>query len=366
MRRAPSSATLVNRNLRNAIQSNWPATLEIALPAIERRTSQYSQSEVSYMKVHLIAAASFALIVASPAFASGKCTSAAKSKWQPRSSRAAIEGRTAILSARSRSKAAVTRSMLSTRRASARTWLTTRRRSKSSTMPKRARIEPSRRVAAPEGDGTGLGCLRSGVPLVARAERRSRLDHGGGMGQGARGGRICRRSACRRADRMGLLGIPLRAFRAIRSSPASVVDYLKAIAAGTERRYLGHNPAGAAMILVLLAGMAGTATTGWLLTTDTFWGSATDGALAFRARERRPHSGSARMSRASRSRAGAIARTSFARWSPASSARRDRRTSPDVNRHDDVCRRTVTFRPGRLSDTLSTRAHAVRRSPPRG
>jgi hypothetical protein len=36
------------------------------------------------MKVHLIAAASCALIVASPAFASGKCTSAAKSKWQPK------------------------------------------------------------------------------------------------------------------------------------------------------------------------------------------------------------------------------------------------------------------------------------------
>ncbi len=36
------------------------------------------------MKVHLITAVSFALIVASPAFANGKCASAAKSKWQPK------------------------------------------------------------------------------------------------------------------------------------------------------------------------------------------------------------------------------------------------------------------------------------------
>ena len=36
------------------------------------------------MKVHLITAASFASIVASPAFANGKCASAAKSKWQPK------------------------------------------------------------------------------------------------------------------------------------------------------------------------------------------------------------------------------------------------------------------------------------------
>lgn len=36
------------------------------------------------MNVHLIPAISPALIVASPVFASGKCTSAAKSKWQPK------------------------------------------------------------------------------------------------------------------------------------------------------------------------------------------------------------------------------------------------------------------------------------------
>ena len=34
------------------------------------------------------------------------------------------------------------------------------------------------------------------------------------------------------------------------------------------------NPAGGAMIVVLLVARAGTAVSGWLLTTDAFWGSA--------------------------------------------------------------------------------------------
>jgi cytochrome b len=53
----------------------------------------------------------------------------------------------------------------------------------------------------------------------------------------------------------------------------TVIDYLRAIRRGSERRYIGHNPAGGAMILVLLAAMAATAISGWLLTTDAFWGS---------------------------------------------------------------------------------------------
>ena len=34
---------------------------------------------------------------------------------------------------------------------------------------------------------------------------------------------------------------------------------------GRERRYLGHNPAGAAMIVALLVTLSGTAFTGWLM-----------------------------------------------------------------------------------------------------
>ena len=67
--------------------------------------------------------------------------------------------------------------------------------------------------------------------------------------------------------------------RATRASPSScgrretVIAYLRAIRDGSERRYIGHNPAGGAMIVVLLAAMAATAVSGWLLTTDAFWGS---------------------------------------------------------------------------------------------
>ena len=38
-------------------------------------------------------------------------------------------------------------------------------------------------------------------------------------------------------------------------------------------RYLGHNPAGGAMIIALLATLTATCITGYMMTTDAFWGS---------------------------------------------------------------------------------------------
>ena len=64
-------------------------------------------------------------------------------------------------------------------------------------------------------------------------------------------------------------------------SPDTVIAYLRAIKDGSERRYIGHNPAGGAMIVVLLVVMAATAVSGWLLTTDAFWGSACLAACPF-------------------------------------------------------------------------------------
>ncbi|WP_374303135.1 cytochrome b/b6 domain-containing protein [Paracoccus sp. (in: a-proteobacteria)] len=55
--------------------------------------------------------------------------------------------------------------------------------------------------------------------------------------------------------------------------PRAVLAYLRALRAGREPRYLGHNPAGGAMIVALLLAVSGTALTGWLQTTDAFWGS---------------------------------------------------------------------------------------------
>lgn len=71
----------------------------------------------------------------------------------------------------------------------------------------------------------------------------------------------------------GLIGPRYARFTQFLRRPTEVVAYLSDILKGRERRYIGHNPAGAAMILVLLLFMTGTALTGWLYTTSMFWGS---------------------------------------------------------------------------------------------
>jgi cytochrome b len=55
--------------------------------------------------------------------------------------------------------------------------------------------------------------------------------------------------------------------------PASVtVAYSRDVIAGREVRYVGHNPLGGWMVLALLAMVALVGLTGWLYTTDQFWG----------------------------------------------------------------------------------------------
>ena len=72
----------------------------------------------------------------------------------------------------------------------------------------------------------------------------------------------------------GFLGPRYARFAQFVRSPDTVIAYLRAIQDGSERRYIGHNPVGGAMIVVLLVAMAATVVSGWLLTTDAFWGSA--------------------------------------------------------------------------------------------
>ena len=71
----------------------------------------------------------------------------------------------------------------------------------------------------------------------------------------------------------GFVGPRYARFAQFVRSPDTVIAYLRAIKDGSERSYIGHNPAGGAMIVVLLVVMAATAVSGWLLTTDAFWGS---------------------------------------------------------------------------------------------
>ena len=54
--------------------------------------------------------------------------------------------------------------------------------------------------------------------------------------------------------------------------PRAVRSYLHERLAGRSRRQLGHNPAAAAMMIALLIGVAIVGLTGWLQTTDRFFG----------------------------------------------------------------------------------------------
>jgi cytochrome b len=73
----------------------------------------------------------------------------------------------------------------------------------------------------------------------------------------------------------GFVGGGYARFTQFVRAPRVVFAYLAAIARGSEARFLGHNPAGGAMIVALLAVVAATVASGYALTTDTFWGSAT-------------------------------------------------------------------------------------------
>lgn len=68
----------------------------------------------------------------------------------------------------------------------------------------------------------------------------------------------------------GLVGSRHARFTSFVRGPAAVIGYLFDMLAGREKRYLGHNPAGGAMIIVLLLGVLGLAGTGYLLTLDRF------------------------------------------------------------------------------------------------
>lgn len=54
--------------------------------------------------------------------------------------------------------------------------------------------------------------------------------------------------------------------------PAALRGYLRALLRGREPRHLGHNPAAAVMIVFLLGAVIGIGGTGWMMTTDRWWG----------------------------------------------------------------------------------------------
>ncbi len=68
----------------------------------------------------------------------------------------------------------------------------------------------------------------------------------------------------------GFVGSPHARFRDFAFGPATTLAYARDAVAMRARRYLGHNPLGAAMVFALLGGLLVAGGSGWLLTTDLF------------------------------------------------------------------------------------------------
>lgn len=56
-------------------------------------------------------------------------------------------------------------------------------------------------------------------------------------------------------------------------SPREVLSYMRDVALFRAPRYLGHNPAGGAMIVALVTTLIATCVTGYMMTTDAYWGA---------------------------------------------------------------------------------------------
>jgi len=70
----------------------------------------------------------------------------------------------------------------------------------------------------------------------------------------------------------GFLGTATARFAQFVRAPSETLDYARRVIAGNEERHLGHNPLGGWMIVLLLANVALVGLSGWLYTTDRFWG----------------------------------------------------------------------------------------------
>ncbi len=70
----------------------------------------------------------------------------------------------------------------------------------------------------------------------------------------------------------GFIGSRHSRFASFIVGPGATLAFLKETARFRARRYLGHNPAGGAMVVVMLAALCVIALTGYMMTTDAFWG----------------------------------------------------------------------------------------------
>jgi cytochrome b len=70
----------------------------------------------------------------------------------------------------------------------------------------------------------------------------------------------------------GFLGTGYARFEDFLRPASATIAYSRDIITGREARYVGHNPLGGWMVLALLALVALVGFSGWLYTTDRFWG----------------------------------------------------------------------------------------------
>jgi cytochrome b len=56
-------------------------------------------------------------------------------------------------------------------------------------------------------------------------------------------------------------------------SPRAILAYMRDLSLFRAPRYIGHNPAGGIMIVALIVMLIGTCISGYMLTTDAFWGA---------------------------------------------------------------------------------------------
>lgn len=71
----------------------------------------------------------------------------------------------------------------------------------------------------------------------------------------------------------GFIGPRHARFADFVKSPREALSYLRDTLLFRARRYIGHNPAGGLMVIALIVMLAATSLSGYLMTTNAYWGS---------------------------------------------------------------------------------------------
>lgn len=71
----------------------------------------------------------------------------------------------------------------------------------------------------------------------------------------------------------GFIGTPYARFSEFFPTPTKIKSYLAAFMAGQAPRTIGHNPLASVMMLIMLTLILLLGLSGWMMSTDLFWGS---------------------------------------------------------------------------------------------